>query len=528
MLAYLQAMLHLPSRNLSPAPVECSPKIPYLLLPVPDTDFREYLDQVKSLANSFPEIITSIDSDLENHAKRKKALRLADQKFIDNQTPNHPGLAFAESEIIPAELSLQAGRPRMQPLLVFIFIMLRGFLGSVTDKQTSRFISESMSLHAFIHNLGIEKMPGSSTILDNVNAVTQSTRELILDKQIELVVNEGLDDFKCLTIDSTHTAANSAWPTDSGVLVALLGRAYRLGQALNPFGIHNFKPGWIPRWLDEMHKLDFQIALTAGKAKSSGNRKKHYRGLLKRARKASNALLVQFQDLSKTVRIELLPPSRRLLLQRMVAQIESSIADAIRVIAYADDRVFHGKTLPSTEKVLSISDPDAAYIKKGNRNPVIGYKPQIVRSSNGFIAALRVPRGNTADCAELTTSVSEAICRTGIIPDMVSTDDGYASQQGRQALLDMGITDISISGSKGKKLTSAEDWTSQKYLQARAQRSAVESLMFTIKDGYEFGELGRRGLEPVRDELLEKVMAYNLCRIILIRKRHKEKQKIAA
>jgi len=521
-------MIHLPAKNISPASDECSPRIPYLLLPVPDTDFREYLDEVKSLAKSFPEIITSIDSDLEKHAKQKKALRLADQQFIDNQTPNHPGLIFAESEIIPAELSLQAGRPRMQPLLVFIFIMLRGFLGSVTDKQASRIISESMSLHALLHNLGIDKMPGSSTILDNVNAVTQSTRELILDKQIELVVNGGLDDFKCLTIDSTHTAANSSWPTDSGVLIALLGRAHRLGQSLNSFGIHNFKPGWIPRWLEEMHKLDFQIAITAGKAKSTGNRKKHYRGLLKRARKVSNAILMQFQDLSKTVRIELLPPSRRVLLKRIMAQIEGSIADAIRVIAYAEDRVFRGKTLPSTEKVLSISDPDAAYIKKGNRNPVIGYKPQIVRSTNGFIAALNVPLGNTADCAELIPTVADAICRTGIMPDMVSTDDGYASQQGRQDLMDIGIADISISGSKGKKLTSAEDWTSEKYRQARAQRSAVESLMFTMKDGYEFGQLGRRGIEPVRDELLEKAIAYNLCRIILIRKRHKEKQKKAA
>ena len=43
--------------------------------------------------------------------------------------------------------------------------------------------------------------------------------------------------------------------------------------------------------------------------------------------------------------------------------------------------------------------------------------------------------------------------------------------------------------------------------------------MFTIKDGFEFGALGRRGLEAVREELLEKVLAYNCCRIILMRKR---------
>jgi hypothetical protein len=52
--------------------------------------------------------------------------------------------------------------------------------------------------------------------------------------------------------------------------------------------------------------------------------------------------------------------------------------------------------------------------------------------------------------------------------------------------------------------------------------------MFTMKDGYGFGELGRRGLESVREELLEKVIAYNLCLIILIRKRHMKKHKRAA
>ncbi len=36
--------------------------------------------------------------------------------------------------------------------------------------------------------------------------------------------------------------------------------------------------------------------------------------------------------------------------------------------------------LPSRDKILRISDSDAAYIAKGQRNPVIVYKPQIARS----------------------------------------------------------------------------------------------------------------------------------------------------
>ncbi len=37
--------------------------------------------------------------------------------------------------------------------------------------------------------------------------------------------------------------------------------------------------------------------------------------------------------------------------------------------------------------------------------------------------------------------------------------------------------------------------------------------MFTIKDGFAFGELARRGIDAVGDELNEKVLAYNFCRI---------------
>ena len=43
--------------------------------------------------------------------------------------------------------------------------------------------------------------------------------------------------------------------------------------------------------------------------------------------------------------------------------------------------------------------------------------------------------------------------------------------------------------------------------------------MFTLKDGYEFGQLLRRENENVRAELTEKVLAYNLDQILRVRER---------
>ena len=49
--------------------------------------------------------------------------------------------------------------------------------------------------------------------------------------------------------------------------------------------------------------------------------------------------------------------------------------------------------------------------------------------------------------------------------------------------------------------------------------------MFTLKDGYEFGQLLRRQIENVRAELTEKILAYNIGQIIRVRERQtREKQ----
>ncbi|MDA0348617.1 MAG: transposase [Verrucomicrobia bacterium] len=498
-----------------------------LFLPVPDTDFRDYLDELDEVLRFAPEIVAAIEQDLDIHARKKKHLRMEDRRFFESRTGDLPHLDIRQRTIVADELTLAVGRPRMPGNVVYLFLMLRGFLGSLSSKSAQRFLRESMSLHALLQERELN-MPGWTTILENVNLVSLATRELILDKQIEFVLKESLDDFKESTIDSTAVKANSSWPTDGKILTGLLGRVHRLGQKLHILGLQDFRKGWVPRWLDEMDKLEFQICLSAGKPHSRGKLKKHYRKLLRKGGQAADSLRGELARLEEGLKMNSLPPSSREFLKRVLERIRNDIADAKRVVEYAADRVFHGKQLPSTEKVLSLSDGSAGYIKKGGRDPVIGYKPQLVRSKNGFVTSLMVPQGNAADSIKLVPAIRESIERTGVIAELVSTDDGYASAKGRGQLLKMGVKILSISGAKGKKLTDPQDWDSDVYRDARRNRSAVESLMFTIKDGFEFGELGRRGIDAVRNELLEKVLAYNCCRITLVRKRHLEKLKQAA
>jgi IS5 family transposase len=126
-----------------------------------------------------------------------------------------------------------------------------------------------------------------------------------------------------------------------------------------------------------------------------------------------------------------------------------------------------------------------------------------------FVSALIIEPGNGADAKYLVSLVEKHIENTGTIPDFVSTDDGYSSATGRKGCLELGVKDVCFSGAKGKKILGEELWKDQKYKDGRRNRSAVESLMFSLKYVVHFGRLRRRGIEAVKCEMLGKVIAYN-------------------
>jgi hypothetical protein len=187
-----------------------------------------------------------------------------------------------------------------------------------------------------------------------------------------------------------------------------------------------------------------------------------------------------------------LPPSRLLMAEDALCLIAADLTALEQSADVCERRIMAAEKVPVAEKIISLSDADASFIVKGGWNTVVGYRPQLARSGSGFITALVLPRGNAADSRHLAAMVQEQITNTGVIPAMTSADDGYSSQEGLEEVLGLGVKVVSISGAKGKRLLEAQQWKSQPYRQARAKRSAMESLVFTLKEGFEFGEMARR------------------------------------
>lgn len=477
---------------------------------LPDSNLANFIKELFHLWVKYPEIQASIVLDLNIYAKEKKIVRLKDKQYELNKMESLPG--FTNSSLVPDSLhrlTLEVGAPRTPEILVFIFMQLRGYWGSVSDAKSTDNMAESITLNTILQNIGM-KLPGRSTIIENINAVSNDTRELFFECQLADVLDMGLDDFKQMMIDSTSVEANNQWPTDAGVMVRLMERVVRQFTALEKFGVHAVPNFYLPVWLKKSHQNHFKINNTSGFKGAVDIRKKCYKELYSDATKAVNYLVRQFEPRKVHVNNLDVSPSQKAMAQAITTSIERDLGDIAYVIEYSKERILEGKSRPSSEKVLSLSDESAAFIIKGARNHVIGYKPQLARSATGFVTALLVESGNPSDSQLLLSTVEKHIEYTGVIPSLVNVDDGYSSQAGYDDVKKLEVDVVSLSGAKGKRILGEELWLQGEYIDARRNRSAVESLMFTLKYVYEFGRMRRRGMEHVRAEMLEKVTAYNI------------------
>ena len=492
-----------------------------LFLEVPESDFADFLSKTDEFIDRYPEILDAIEADLDAHGKEEKKGRLEDKRWEKGQCSGSlPGMEPQWQEIRAEDLTLLQGRPRMPAAVVFMFMMIRAYAGGAASRDARDLVCESMTVHLILqcHDMGV---PGISTVNDNLNAVSNQTRRMIHKKQVRYAKAEDLDDFREMTVDSSAVRANTAWPTDSAIILKLLERVWRTGSRLEEYGTSNFERHWTEWWLKAMRSENLAIVMSDGRRE----RKKHYGRFLDCAEKAARHLEGQRQALEGRVKPRRIRPTLRRRLEQDRNQLRRDLEDARKMIDVARRRIFEDEQTPASERVLSIADRDLAFITKGDRDPIVGYRPQICRSANGFVGYLEVPEGNAADSGRLLPALRGWKLITGVIPTLLSTDDGYTSNDGKEEAEEMGVETVSFSGSKGRKLLGHWEWWDEERMRAREERSAVESLVFTLKYCYGFGRVSRRGIEAVRAELLEDAIAHNFFRMVQI-ERGRENDKI--
>ncbi len=488
------------------------------------SDLNDFVRQAVEIAEFHPGILQEIDHDLDIHGLKKKAMREADRRFYEQLNPSFDGMAdLTAPQTCPRELD--GGRPRMPAIIVFVLLLLRGWIGGPKSAQFRLVLRESITLHRFFEAQGFQ-VPGTSTVADNVNAVRESTLDLILRSQLSHARVAELDTFEDAVIDSTAVSANSKYPTDSNLMAALAMRMTGIFERLKKLKL-GF-PDWAKRAVAKRSReiaedIELQakrIGMMSGKQNVKTARKARYAKIYTRVGRLVRVFRPFLTMVSKAVTKAPLPPSKAQHVAKLIEQAQEDVDSIERISAYSRKRVFRDQAAAANDKVLSLSDEDAAIIKKGGWDNVLGYRPQLAFSGNGLVTAHILPRGNAADSGQLPNVLEANEHNTGVIPKRISLDDGYTNRKVREAYLSKheGKVEIfSFAGSKGRAAIEEEIYESEAYHNARDRRSAAESRIFTLKFNHRYDDVMRRGLGAVRHEQLTKALSYNIRRLVWLR-----------
>ena len=331
----------------------------------------------------------------------------------------------------------------------------------------------------------------------------RAIHKLTIDEALIL----GIDDFKKLYFDSTRISASSAWPTEDRTIADLLTRIRTGFDIFREHGIKINFPAGTDDLISNIHSWKTDIALNLGKKGSKKHIKKMYRKILNACK---TLLKILRAALTRSIaKIGDILPSIRKGLEGLAEHIEVDLDNLELCAENARQRVFKGKKVDASQKVLGIADADAEIISKGTRKLVFGYKPQIGRSALGFIVSVIIPQGAAADSEQMKPITQAAIETTSVLPETLSYDDGYTNSTSRSYYLNLGVDVVSFSGAKGKAQT--EDvWDNQEYIDARNERSMAESTMSVLKGFFDLDRFSRRGLEKVTAELLTAAIFNNV------------------
>ena len=516
----------------------------------PNSLVADLIDFASCLANFNPKLLEAIADDLETRALAKKQGRLDEKRWRESQTETLVDVPPSD----PPPLKLETGRPRILPLCVLAFLLLRGWFGrGYKDAQLKTLILESLSLRNFMENMGCS-LPAASTLEENLNAVSNDTLHEIHCTELSLALHENLDDFEMMRADSTAVNSASAYPTDSGTLAKLLCRMCSRLEKLECLGLNPCTLSELANWKAEFGQLKYRIGtLTSSSAKQAEEaarkegenvqitdnqadsekkesaKQKLRRELYERLYALAEEILPELEEqislAAAQIQSEQCSPKQQCLRERFIDEFKADIEATKQGVEQSRRRVCEGKKPSAAGKMpLSVSDLNSSFIVKGGWDKTFGYRPQLSFSASNLVTALLVPEGNAADQGQYISLVKATIQNTGVVPKIVSTDDGYTGAAQLSECLELGVEIVSFSGARGKALIGDEKWESEPYKEARRARNGAESGIGVLKAVEGFGQLSRCGVYSARGELLGKVISHNALKIVSLRKQRYEEE----
>ena len=366
-------------------------------------------------------------------------------------------------------------------------------------KQMNSFSYQSLSFHLadsrtyrWFCGFGIgDAIPSDKTLNRDVKKVRAETMEKINRIFLAAAAEKGIEKGRKVRVDCTVTESNIHHPTDSSLLWDSVRVLCRLtGRAKDKFGMK----------VSDHSRRARKRALAILNAKNNKIRTRHYRDLLKVAKKVVTDAERVRGDLAKTTSITGFS---------IWAELGHYIPLARQVIEQTERRVLNGEKLKPEEKLVSIFEPHTDIIVKDRRETYYGHKLAITGGASGLLTDLFIEDGNPRDSSIAQRMISRQEDIYGRVPRQAAFDGGFASKPNLANIKKQGVKDVMFSKKRGLKVSDMAKsiWV---YKRLRDFRAGIEGMISFLKRSFGLTRCTWRGLASFKAYAWSSVVTANL------------------
>lgn len=410
-----------------------------------------------------------------------------------------PGLGgMVQRDLLDGRCS-RVGRPGLDGDQVLRIAVLKQIHG-LSYRELEFHLQDSNAFRAFV-GLGFDEKPSFRTLQDNVKRIRPETWEEIHRSLVGFARDEGIERGDKIRGDTTVVDANIHEPTDSALLWDCVRVATRLMKRMA-----RIQPSLRRAFRDHTRRAKRR----AYEIKFSGRRKDRTRGYRDLIR-VSEAVRVQAQRVLGRAGTTASVPMRDL-----TSQLEEVLRRLEQVLDQTTRRVIYGEKVPSSEKIVSIFEPHADILVKGNRETRYGHKVCLSGGRSSMIVDCVVEEGNPPDSTLVERTLERHIALFGRAPRQACFDGGFASKPNVQRAKELGVEDIAFHRKGGLEISemARSAWV---FRRLRDFRSGIEGCISTLKRAFQMDRCTWRGFESFRAYVWSCVTSFNL--IVLARHR---------